>query len=57
MLASNNRERRDDQGPGKERVYMISSSTYGATMNAINQLLCKRFPGVENMTSNNVVTG
>ena len=55
MLASKNREQRNDQGR-KEFIVTLSSS-YGGTMDAINQFLCKRFTGVENITSDNVVRG
>ena len=55
MLARKNRERRNDQGR-KEFIVTLSSS-YGGTMDAINQFLGKGFTGVETMTSDTVVRG
>ena len=55
MLTSKNRERRNDQGR-KEFIVTLSSS-YGGTMDAINQFLGKGFTGVETMTSDTVVRG
>ena len=38
-------------------INITSPSSYGANMDAVNQFLFKRFTGVENMTSDNVVKG
>ena len=47
MLASKNLERWNDQ----ERKEFTLSSSYGITMDAINQFLFIRFTGVQNMTN------
>ena len=40
-----------------EIINITLSSSYGSNMDAINKFLFKRFTGVENMTSDNVVKG
>ena len=51
MLTSKNRERRSDQ------KWKEFTTRYPQIMDAINQFLCKRFTGIENMISDNVMRG